>query len=90
MGVRWTLVEAFDAEGERFILAGENLAAIDGLAQLTERERQVAGAVRLGQTTKEVAYDLGISPSTARVLLSRALAKVGLSSSRDLATLPFA
>jgi DNA-binding CsgD family transcriptional regulator len=84
VGVRWTLLDAFTADGKRFVVARENLAAVSGLALLSERERQVVAALSVGQSTKEVAYDLGISASTARVLLSRALAKLGIGSRREL------
>jgi DNA-binding CsgD family transcriptional regulator len=84
VGVRWTLLDAFTADGKRFIVARENLAPVSGLALLSERERQVVAALSLGQSTKEIAYDLGISASTARVLLSRALTKLGVGSRREL------
>jgi DNA-binding CsgD family transcriptional regulator len=55
-----------------------------GLAGLTSRERQVVALLRLSRSTKEIAYQLGIADSTARVLLSRASAKMGVRSRAEL------
>lgn len=46
---------------------------------LTPRERQIVDSVLDGRTTKEIAFDLGISDATARVLYSRAMRKLGRS-----------
>jgi DNA-binding CsgD family transcriptional regulator len=69
---RWTLVDAREPGGKRHIVARENQAEVAGLRSLTERERQVVAFLALGRTTKEIAYTLGISDSTTRVLLARA------------------
>ena len=55
-----------------------------GLARLTERERQVVAFLALGRSTKEIAYVLGISDSTTRVLLGRAAARLGVRSRDEL------
>ncbi len=44
---------------------------------LSPRERQILDAVLAGQTHKEVAFDLGVSNATVRVLYSRAMRKLG-------------
>ena len=44
---------------------------------LTPRERQILDCVLGGRTHKEVAYDLGVSSATVRVLYSRAMKKLG-------------
>jgi DNA-binding CsgD family transcriptional regulator len=44
----------------------------------------VVGGLALGHSQKVVAYELGIAPSTMRVLLARAKAKLGASSVEDL------
>jgi DNA-binding CsgD family transcriptional regulator len=74
---RWTLVDSFERGGARYVVARENLSDVSGLAALSDRERQVVAYAALGQSTKETAYALGISGSTARVLLARAVAKLG-------------
>jgi DNA-binding CsgD family transcriptional regulator len=81
---RWTLVEAEEPSGARYVVARENQAEVRGLRDLSDRERQVAALVALGRTTKEAAYSLGISDSTTRVLLGRAVAKLGVKTRQDL------
>jgi DNA-binding NarL/FixJ family response regulator len=44
---------------------------------LTPRERQILSLVIGGRTQKEVAFDLGRSESTVRVLYSRGMKKLG-------------
>ena len=77
---RWTLVDSFDRNGARYIVARENQTQVQGLASLSDRERQVVAYVAIGQSTKETAYALGISDATVRVLLARAATKLGVRS----------
>jgi DNA-binding NarL/FixJ family response regulator len=44
---------------------------------LSPRERQILDLVRDGHTQKEVAYRLGVSDATVRVLYARAMRKLG-------------
>ena len=44
---------------------------------LTPRERQILDLVLGGRSTKEVAFDLGLSHATVRVLYARAMKKLG-------------
>jgi DNA-binding CsgD family transcriptional regulator len=59
-----------------------------GLGLLTQREHQVVLGAASGKSTKEIAYDLGISASTARVLLGRACSRLGVRSREQLLRLP--
>jgi DNA-binding CsgD family transcriptional regulator len=59
-----------------------------GLETLTARERQVVARVVAEKSTKEIARELGITPSTARVLLGRACQRLGVPSRRHLRNLP--
>jgi DNA-binding NarL/FixJ family response regulator len=54
------------------------------LRSLTPREKQVLDLIASGLTAKEVAYELGNSHATVRVLRARAMAKLGRSK-RNLA-----
>jgi DNA-binding CsgD family transcriptional regulator len=81
---RWTLVDSFETNGARYVVARENQAVVRGLDTLTDRERQVVAYLALGQSTKETAYALGISDVTVRVLLARAATKLGVRSRREL------
>jgi DNA-binding NarL/FixJ family response regulator len=47
--------------------------------QLSPRERQILALVTGGCSAKEVAYDLGLSDATVRVLYARAMKKLGRS-----------
>ena len=46
---------------------------------LSPRERQIVDLVTGGRTHKEVAFDLGVSDATVRVLYARAMKKLGRS-----------
>jgi DNA-binding CsgD family transcriptional regulator len=85
---RWTLVETRSDSGQRYVIARENQLHTDGLDMLTEREQQVVIAAALGKTNKEIAYELGISDSTTRVLLARACGRLGVRSRQQLFDLP--
>jgi DNA-binding CsgD family transcriptional regulator len=85
---RWTLVDTFDHGGQRYIVARENQSRPEGLARLTDREQQVVASAAAGRSTKEIAYDLGISHATTRVLLSRAYRRLGVRSRNQLFELP--
>lgn len=82
--MRWTLVDSFERNGRRYIVACENQACVLGLSALSERERQVIAHLALGQSTKETAYALGISDATVRVLVARAATKLGVKNRRGV------
>jgi DNA-binding NarL/FixJ family response regulator len=52
-------------------------AAVAVIGPLSPREGQVLGLIDGGMTSKEVAFELGVSDATVRVLISRALRKLG-------------
>ncbi len=82
---RFTLVDAPEpARRHRRMLAFENPPQIAGFAALTDREREVAAFLTQGHSTKVIAYELGISDSTVRVLLRRVRHKLGVDTRADL------
>jgi DNA-binding CsgD family transcriptional regulator len=81
---RWTLVDTFESDGRRYMLARENAPSTLGPEALTARERQVVGFAALGHSSKLIAYELGIAYSTLGVLLARAAAKLGARSRAEL------
>jgi DNA-binding CsgD family transcriptional regulator len=85
---RWTLVDASDGAGRRLIAARENQTHPAGLEVLTEREQQVVASAIAGRTAKEIAYELGITHATARVLLARAYGRLGVRTRKELFALP--
>jgi DNA-binding NarL/FixJ family response regulator len=81
---RWTLADHVDADGKRLTLAVDNRPAPPSLDLLSERELQVVLWAAAGRENKVIAYELGLSASTIRVLLWRAAAKMGARSRADL------
>ena len=55
-----------------------------GPASLSDRERQVTALAASGRHNKLIAYELGLSPATVRVLMARAAAKLGVASRDEL------
>ena len=81
---RWSLVDRFDTDGKRFVVAIKNDPAHPDPRGLTPRERQVAELVGLGRSTKEIGYTLGISNAAVTNCTARAEEKLGLSSRTEL------
>lgn len=81
---RWSLVDHFEADGKRYLLAQRNDPEVGPVALLSTRERQVVALAAIGHANKMIGYELGISVSTAGVLLSRAAKKIGAQSRADL------
>jgi DNA-binding CsgD family transcriptional regulator len=78
VGARWSLVDELESDGKRYVVARENEPHALHLSTLSKRERQIVGYVVLGHTTKLIAYELGIADSTVRVLLGRAMRRLGV------------
>jgi DNA-binding NarL/FixJ family response regulator len=81
---RWSLLDHFDSDGRRYLIARPNEPAGVGFSALTQRERQVLGLAAHGHPYKIIAYELGLSVSTAATHLGRAMAKLGIDSRRQL------
>lgn len=83
---RWSLVDQFDSDGRRFLVARRNDPAFRRPRVLSSRERHVAALAAVGHPSKVIAYQLGISTAAATATLTRALHKLGLQSRAELAT----
>jgi DNA-binding NarL/FixJ family response regulator len=59
------------------------------LAELTEREREVAGLAAYGMSNDEIAVTLSISQATAKTHISRAMAKLGARDRAQLVALAY-
>jgi DNA-binding NarL/FixJ family response regulator len=81
---RWSLVDRFDSDGRRFVVAYRNPPGVLDPRRLTPREESVAALAALGQSNKEIAVTLEITASTVATLLAAALAKLGLLSRTQL------
>ncbi len=82
---RWSLLDDFDSDGRRFVVAVENRPPTRALTtELSEREHQVLTQAHLGHSNKVIAYELGLAASTVRVLLHRAAVKLGATTREEL------
>jgi DNA-binding CsgD family transcriptional regulator len=75
---RWSIVDWFDTDGRRFVLALPNSPQVVDPRGLTERESQVVAYAVLGQTNKIIAYRLGLSKSRVSMLLRAAMRKLNV------------
>lgn len=81
---KWTLVDWFDSDGRRFLLAKPNTPRTKDPRGLTEREAQVATYAALGETSKIIGYRLGLSPSYVSRLLQTSMRKLGVKTQAQL------
>jgi DNA-binding NarL/FixJ family response regulator len=77
---RWSLVDRFDSDGRRYVVAYRNPPGVLDPRRLTPREEGVTALAAIGQSNKEIASQLGVTQSTVATLLASALNKLGLSS----------
>lgn len=83
---RWSLLDHFERDGKRYLLACRNSLSTPTSALLSPRERQVVLLALRGHFNKLIGYELGITTSTVGVLLGRAAARLGVTSRRALLT----
>ena len=85
--VRWSLVDHFESDGRRYLVARRNEPEAAPFDRLSARERQVVSYASFGHSNKLIAYELGISHATVRVLMARAATKLGVKTRDELARL---
>jgi len=81
---RWSVVDWFDDDGRRFVLAKPNPPKVFDPRGLSAQECQVVTYVLLGDTNKLIAYRLGLSQGRVSVLLKSAMHKLGAKSKAQL------
>ena len=81
---RWSMVDWFDSDGRRFVLARPNPPKVFDPRGLSAQECQVVTFVLLGDTNKLIAYRLGLSQGRVSVLLKSAMHKLGAKSKAQL------
>lgn len=81
---RWTLVDQFERDGRRYLVARRNEPSTRPHAVMSEQERRVLLLAALGHSNKLIAYELGIPLSTVAARLKRALAKTGIKTRNQL------
>ena len=77
---RWSLVDRFDSDSRRYVVAYRNPAGVLDPRRLTPREEAVATLAAVGRSNAEVSSALSLAESDVSELMTTALAKLGLSS----------
>lgn len=81
---RWTLLDFFDSDGRRFVVARANEPELGRELALTSREELVSKLHGMGQSSKYVAYSLGLSTAVVSELLTTAMLKLNVKSRSEL------
>lgn len=82
---RWSLVDHFDSDGTRMVVAVENTPSVCDPRGLTTAQLSIAEEFGRGKSAKEIGYLLGISVSAINNALSEVRSKLGLRSRVELA-----
>ena len=82
---RWSLVDHFDTDGKRLLLAMKNAPNVETFPHLSPGERRVCALVAMGHRDKEIAYMLGLSTASVIASLHRARVKLKVSTRTELA-----
>ncbi|MGB5811136.1 MAG: helix-turn-helix transcriptional regulator [Polyangiales bacterium] len=81
---RWSMVDWFDSDDRRYVLAIPNAPNLGDPRGLTERELQVATYAALGEQSNHIGYRLGVSTSAVSRSLQNAMRKLGAKSQAQL------
>lgn len=84
---RWSLVDHFDSDGRRFLVARRNDDHLEEPRALSPRERSVLAYAALGHSNKLIGYELGISESAAANHVASVVKKLGVPGRAALAGL---
>jgi DNA-binding CsgD family transcriptional regulator len=82
----WGIVDDFDRDGRRYVVAIRSPRVRPGRRRLTEREAQVVALVATGRRNREVARELGLGVSTVAGHIAMAMARWGVESRTALVT----
>jgi len=81
---RWSLVDWFDSDDRRFVLALPNAPEVTDPRGLSERENLVATYTIHGDSGKLIGYRLGISTTSVSTALRGAMRKLGVKTRTQL------
>ena len=81
---RWSLVDHFDTDGKRLLLAMKNTPNVEKFPTLSPHERRVCALVAMGHRDKEICYMLGLSHASVTAALHRARSKLRVRSRTEL------
>jgi DNA-binding NarL/FixJ family response regulator len=87
VGGRWSLIDRFEADGRRYLVALRNDPDVGNPRGLSREEAQVAEFLALGHSEKQIAYALGVSTSAVSRRIRTGIRKLGLRSRAELAAL---
>ena len=79
----WALVRCYDLDGRRYLQVRPCLPGQASPA-LRQGERRVASLAQQGLSSKQIAYELGVSPAAVSRQLGCALRKLGLRNASEL------
>jgi DNA-binding CsgD family transcriptional regulator len=81
---RWSLLEHFDSDGRRFLVARKNDPETPGPSAISLRERQILLGRARGLPLKLISYDLGLSIGAVSKTLRSGMKKLGLTHEAEL------
>ena len=84
---RWSLVERFESDGRRIMVARRNDPASRASRALSEHERKVVALLALGHSLKVCAYELGRAESTISEMAHSAMRKLRVRTRAELVEL---
>ena len=76
---RWSLVDTFESDGRRFIVARHNTSEPQDPRALSPDARRVAALLARGLANKEIGYELGLSPSRVAGIVADVMRSLGAS-----------
>ena len=81
---RWSMIDWFDNDDRRYVLALPNPPHVADPRGLTDRESQVVAYAALGESHKLIAYRLGLSRPTVSNAIRAAMQKLGVRTQAQL------
>ncbi len=82
---RWSIVDHFDTDGKRLVLAIKNAPDANARIELKPADRRIAALAAMGHRDKEIAYILGITQGSVAAALRRARAAFRAKTRSELA-----
>jgi DNA-binding CsgD family transcriptional regulator len=84
---KWSLIERFESDGRRILIARRNDPTTRKLRALNDRERKVVSLLAVGHSLKLCAYELGLAQSSTSEVARSAMRKLGVPSRAALVEL---
>ncbi|MGE0784387.1 MAG: LuxR C-terminal-related transcriptional regulator [Sandaracinaceae bacterium] len=81
---RWTLLDRYDRDGRRYVIARRNTEGVTDPRALEPREREVVARLAEGASTKAIAIELGVPIATVGDAIGRACVKLGVANRTEL------